>query len=608
VHLITSAASAEANSLLEDVLLEGHFSVSRRTGSQPTIQSEQKMTTKQPAALFERKSIGDSLSKRDFLVVRQGSARSLLSAFFLLIACSAFAQSNSQPGTTKFDGQSWWNYVKVLADDNMEGRNTGSEGLKRAEAFIVDQLKADGLQPAGTNGYYQPVKLIARRTLENDSSLALFHDGKSEPLSFGTDAYFSNRFSQAPKVDAQLVFVGWGLDIPEKGYSDLQGADLKGKVAVLLLGGSPSEIPGPLSAHYNDVRQRWAALKKAGAIGIIAIPNPHSMDIPWERLKVLRTQVGMAPADETLDDTAGIKLGVAFNPASADKLFAGSGHTFQEISDFAKARKPLPRFPLKVEIRARVKMDVQHLESSNIVAKLDGNDPKLKQDCIVVSAHIDHLGIGEPINGDRIYNGAMDNGSGSAMLLDFARFFKENRPTFKRSVILLWITGEEKGLLGSRYFAEYPTVPASSIVANINTDMFLPIIPLQVVTVYGISESDLGEWAAKVAKQHGIEAQDDPKPQRNSFIRSDQYSFIRKGVPAVAMAVGCKLDTPQQKAIDEWLHNRYHAPSDDTQQPVNLETAGKFEGLVWDLLAFTANGEKTPEWKPDSFFKRFAQH
>jgi Zn-dependent M28 family amino/carboxypeptidase len=552
--------------------------------------------------------MNNSSSRRGLPVILRGPTRFLCSLFFLLIGSSTFAQSNSQSTTPNFDGQSWWNYVKVLADDNMEGRNTGSEGLKRAEAYVVEQVKADGLQPAGTDGYYQPVKFIARRTLENDSSLALFHDGKSEPLSFDADAYFSNRFSQAPKVDAQLVFVGWGLDIPEKGYSDLQGADLKGKVAVLLYGGSPSEIPGPLSAHYNDIRQRWAALKKAGAIGIIAILNPHSMDIPWERLKTLRTQLGMAPADETLDDTAGIKLGVAFNPASADKLFAGSGHTFQEISDFAKARKPLPRFPLKAEIRARTKVEVQDLESSNIVAKLEGNDPKLKGDCIVVSAHIDHLGIGESINGDRIYNGAMDNGSGSAMLLDFARSFKENRPTFKRSVILLWITGEEKGLLGSRYFAEYPTVPASSIVANINTDMFLPIIPLQAVTVYGISESDLGEWAAKMAKQHGIEAQDDPKPQRNSFIRSDQYNFIRKGVPAVAMAVGCKLDTPQQKVIDEWLHNRYHAPSDDAHQPVNLETAGKFEGLVWDLLAFTADNEKTPQWKPDSFFKRFARH
>src|SRR5678816_2173366 len=196
---------------------------------------------------------------------------------------------------------------------------------------------------------------------------------------------------------------------------------------------------------YNAIRQRWSALKKAGAIGIIIIFNPHSMDIPWDRLKVLRTQIGMAPADETLDDANGMNLGVTFNPASADKLFAGSGHTFQEISDLAKARKPLPRFPLKVEIRARIKMEVQALESSNIVAKIEGNDPKLKQYCIVVSAHIDHLGIGEPINGDRIYNGAMDNGSGSAMLLDFARSFKENRPTFKRSVILLWITGEEKG-------------------------------------------------------------------------------------------------------------------------------------------------------------------
>jgi len=165
--------------------------------------------------------------------------------------------------------------------------------------------------------------------------------------------------------------------------------DLKGKVAVLLYGGSPSEIPGPLSAHYNDIRQRWAALKKAGAIGITAILNPHSMDIPWERVKMLRTQVGMVPADETLDDTAGIELGVAFNPASADKLFAGSGHTFHKISDLAKARKSLPRFPLKVEIRARAKMDVQHLESSNVVAKLEGSDPKLRNDCVVMSAHID---------------------------------------------------------------------------------------------------------------------------------------------------------------------------------------------------------------------------
>ena len=225
-----------------------------------------------------------------------------------------------------------------------------------------------------------------------------------------------------------------------------------------------------------------------------------------------------------------------------------------------------------------------------------------------MSAHIDHLGIGEPINGDKIYNGAMDNGSGSAMLLDFARSFKENHPTFKRSVILLWVTGEEKGLLGSRYFAEYPTVPVNSIVANINTDMFLPIIPLQSVTIHGLRESDLGEWAGEVAKQHGIEPQDDPRPQRNTFIRSDQYSFIRKGVPAVAMDVGYKLDTPQQKVIDEWLRNHYHAPSDDLQQPVNLETAGRFEGVVWDVLAFTADSEKTPEWKPDSFFRRFAQH
>jgi Zn-dependent M28 family amino/carboxypeptidase len=253
-------------------------------------------------------------------------------------------------------------------------------------------------------------------------------------------------------------------------------------------------------------------------------------------------------------------------------------------------------------------MDVQRLESSNVIAKLEGSDPKLKDDYVVMSAHIDHLGIGEPINGDRIYNGAIDNGSGSALLLDFARFFKENHSSFKRSIILLWVTGEEKGLLGSRYFAEYPTVPGRSMVANINTDMLIAIIPLQLLTIYGFGESDLGKWAGEIAKQHGIEPQEDPRPQRNSFIRSDQYSFIRKGVPAVQMDVGYKLDTPQQKEIDQWLHTRYHAPSDDPQQPVNFKTVGRFEGLVWDLLAFTADNEKIPEWKSDSFFKRFARH
>src|SRR5215471_13232704 len=189
------------------------------------------MRAKQSASLLREESISDSLSRRACLVISRRAVRLLRPIFFLLITSFAFAQTSSNPGTPSFNGQSWWNYVKVLADDNMEGRDTGSEGLKRAEAYIVEQLKANGLQPAGTDGYYQPVKLIARRTLESDSSLALFHDGKSERLSFERDAYFVNRISQAPKVDAPLVFVGWGLDIPEKGYSDLEDVDLRGKVA-----------------------------------------------------------------------------------------------------------------------------------------------------------------------------------------------------------------------------------------------------------------------------------------------------------------------------------------------------------------------------------------
>src|SRR5208283_1259491 len=243
-----------------------------------------------------------------------------------------------------------------------------------------------------------------------------------------------------------------------------------------------------------------------------------------------------------------IKLLVVFNPADADKLFEGSPYKFQQLADLAKDRKELPRFPLTASIKARAKVIEKDVESANIVAKLPGTDPKLKDEYVVLSAHMDHLGIGEPINGDRIYNGAMDNGSGSALVLDIANSLHRSQTKLKRSVLFLFVTGEEKGLLGSRYFATKPTVPKDSIVADINTDMFLPIFPLKILTVYGLDESTLGDMARKVAQEQGVQVQADPQPLRNAFIRSDQYSFIRQGVPSLAMKVGFEPNSPEAAA------------------------------------------------------------
>jgi len=217
------------------------------------------------------------------------------------------------------------------------------------------------------------------------------------------------------------------------------------------------------------------------------------------------------------------------------------------------------------------------------------------------------VGIGEPVNGDRIYNGAMDNGSGSALLLDMAASFKKNPETLRRSILLVLVTGEEKGLLGSKYFAAHPTVTPKSIVADVNVDMFLPIIPLKLLTVQGINESDLGDHAREVAESLGVRVQPDPEPLRNLFVRSDQYNFIRHGVPSVAMSLAPDPDSPEQKKVfKDWLTYRYHAPSDDVNQPIHLAAAAKYEEIVRALLISIANDDHRPQWKEDSFFRRYA--
>jgi Zn-dependent M28 family amino/carboxypeptidase len=504
-----------------------------------------------------------------------------------------------------FDGTTWWNYVKILAADNMEGRETGSPGLRKAQEFVVEQLKRAGLEPVGSASYYQPVRFESRQIVEKESSLALVHNGQIEPLTLGDDAIFSTRVDLAPAVDAPLVFAGYGLTIPELGHDDLAGLDLRDKV-VVIFSGAPSAIPGALASHYQSAGERWKTLRKAGAVGVITLLNPAAMDIPWSRISANRTHPSMALKGAEFDETTGEELAVTFNPEKAQKLFEGSGHTLQELIDLVKDRKPLPHFPLLPTVRAKASVNKKPVESANLVAELPGSDPNLKNQYVVLSAHLDHLGVGEPINGDRIYNGAMDNASGSAVLLDLIASLKKSPKKLKRSLLFVFVTGEEKGLLGSRYFTTHPTVKPGSMIANINIDMFLPIVPLKVLTVYGLAESDMGDMVREVAQSLGVQVQADPEPQRNAFIRSDQYNFIRHGVPALAMGVGFEKGSPQQEIFKNWRTQRYHAPSDDLDQPVDVTAAGQYEDIIHALMVRLADSASCPQWKPDSFFRRYA--
>jgi len=267
----------------------------------------------------------------------------------------------------------------------------------------------------------------------------------------------------------------------------------------------------------------------------------------------------------------------------------------------------MPHFALPASIEAVTKVDVHKVQSSNVVGKIEGSDPSLKNEYVVLSAHIDHVGIGAPINGDKIYNGAMDDGSGSALLLDMAASLKKNPEKLRRSVLLVFVTAEEKGLLGSKYFAAHPTVPTKSIVADINNDMFLPIVPLKILRVQGLDDSDLGDRAREIAAAQGVKVQPDPEPLRNLFVRSDQYNFIRNGIPSIIMDVGFEPNTPEAKTFKDWLTTRYHAPSDDLNQPVDLQTAAKYEEIIRALLINVANSDQRPQWKQESFFRRYAQ-
>ncbi|HEY2457240.1 MAG TPA: M28 family metallopeptidase, partial [Candidatus Acidoferrum sp.] len=410
---------------------------------------------------------------------------------------------------------------------------------------------------------------------------------------------------QSGSFTASLVFIGYGLRVPENDLDELAGLDLKDKV-VVYLAGSPSDIPTALASHYQTIAERWKALRAAGAIGIVAIPNPASMDVPWSRISLNRNHPSMDLADPEFNETAGLQVAVLFNPASAEQLFEGSGHTFAEVAALGKDRKSLPRFPLATSLKVSAVINTTKIESANVVAKLVGSDPTLKNEFVVVSAHMDHIGVGAPINGDRIYNGAMDDGSGSALVMDIAADLRAHPEKLQRSIIFLLVTAEEKGLLGSKYYAAHPTVPPKSIVADINVDMFLPIVPLKVLRIQGLADSDLGDRAAAIARSVGVKPVPDPEPLRNLFIRSDQYNFIRHGVPSVIMDVFYEPGSPEQKLFKDWLTNRYHAPSDDANQPVDLSAAALYEEIVRRLLIETANASSRPQWKLDSFFRRYA--
>ena len=536
-------------------------------------------------------------------------------ALLLFGAVALFGQGRPVTPADEAAGQAWWAHIQALADDRNEGRLTGSEGYLRAARYVVSQFDALGLQPAGVNSYYQPVKFDVTRVNAAKSSVTLIVGGRQQSLELGKDATLGARGVQPKSITAPLVFVGYGLHLPEGNYDDfdspeLPAAAIKGKIVVYINGG-----PGNLSAALKSFA-RTAPLEKAladaGAVGTISIPTPKSMDFPWDRVAANASQPGMRLAPDPRDAAVAAlhpalatshrtMFSATFNPAQAEKLFEGTAHTFSELLALADAQKPLPRFDLKKNLTATVTTENSTVESPNIVARLEGSDPALKKEFVLVSAHLDHLGT----NGKAVFEGAMDDASGVASVLEVAKSFSRNPQRPKRSMLFVIFTGEEKGLLGSRFFAGRPTVPEANIVADLNLDMFMPLFPLKKLHVQGLAESTLQADAQAVGATHGIEIAVDPEPDRNSFIRTDQYSFVLAGVPALAMKFGWTAGSPEYKTWRQWLAQRYHSTEDNLSQPVDKAAAAQFNSFFADLARRVANTASRPHYAESSFFHRF---
>jgi hypothetical protein len=522
---------------------------------------------------------------------------------------SVSAGSAEQLTQAQITGARCWEDVRLLSDDAMEGRRAGSAGHRRAAQLVADSFAKAGLKPGGAGGYLQEVRLETRQIIEANSSLTLSAGGSERPLKLGDDAGLLLRGDVTRAVEAPLVFVGHGLVLPQYGVDDLRGLDLKGKVVVSFLA-APASVPGSAGAHFGSASERWKIYKAAGAVGVLFIQNPHAMDLPWERAITMRLEPFMVLKGGE-DLYSGIRLWVMLNPARFAMLLEGTKHNADELLALLKDGKPLPHFDLPARISATIDAKLSDVTSENVVGVLPGSDAALRNEFVVLTAHLDHLGLANEGQGadkgadkvDRLFNGAMDNASGIAVLMQIARELSAKKAP-RRSIVFAAVTAEELGLLGSRAYVADVQSRGQRIVANINTDMFMPLYPMKQLVVFGLEESDLADDARAIAKEIGVEVQTDPQPQRNRFIRSDQYSFIRAGIPALATKIGNVPGSAESQIEEKWFTERYHGVSDSADQPVDLAAVGTYAEFMKRLSVRVANRKVAPRWHDTSVFSQ----
>jgi Zn-dependent M28 family amino/carboxypeptidase len=507
-------------------------------------------------------------------------------------------------------------HITFLADDLLLGREAGSEAYDIAANYVASQYRQMGLLPAGTRGsYFQQVPL--RQALLKPGSAGMSYRGSDgeKVFTFVDDFYIGpSLVHEHVNVQAELVFAGYGIDAPELEYNDYENIDVSGKIVVQFFG-QPHDFPSEEGAHFASSDQKARAAAARGAVGILMIHTPRTEQrFAWDRVEgfVGTPSMGWVNAEgEVHGQYPQIRAGAMLRHSVAEPLFAGSAHSLEELLKKDEAGEALPAFALNGHIEMSRQSTHGELSSPNVVAVLPGSDPLLADEYVVYMAHLDHIGELRSEDVDRhekdlINNGAMDNASGVAVMLETARLFVEGQAP-RRSLLFIALTGEEKGLVGAEYFAMNPTVPATSMVATINLDMPILLYEFADVIAFGAEHSSLGEAVREAAAQHDIGLTPDPFPEQNIFVRSDHYRFVQQGIPSVYLVTGIKS---RDEGVDagpiqmNFIKEHYHLPSDDLALPINYKAAETFTRVNRSIGELIANDPRRPGWIEGDFFGR----
>ena len=533
-----------------------------------------------------------------------------MGCFAICLAASSFAQqlgpvdrSAALSAIQTMSVSAVRSHMRFLSDDLLAGRAPGTPGYDVAARYVAAQMEAMGLLPAGEHGtWFQKVPLRASVNDEKKSSLTLVAGGKQVRLKSRVDyVYGGDPASTESDVETPVVFVGFGVTAPELNYDDYAGVDVRGKI-VARFSNAPARFSSTQRAYYADAVTKEENAVKHGAVGSLTLPEPEDEE-PWDR--VVRqifapARAWMNSEGKPQDWSPEIRARADLSRAGAQILFKGAPHALSQAIAAANASRP-QAFPLAWTARMHTVNSHQAIESDNIVGRIEGSDPVLKNQYVVYSAHVDHLGRCPAVEGstDEVCHGTVDDASGVATVLEIARAYTRLPRAPRRSLLFVFVTAEEDGLLGSDFFAHNPTVNEADIVADINVDGAPGIrYPSKDLTPIGSEHSSLEANVTMAARIVGYELTPDPFPEQNFFIRADQYSFVRAGIPAVFIRNGADGGD----SVRKWLRTRYHTPLDNMEQPLYYEAAVRAAGVNFLVGYEVAQQDEPPTWNQNNFF------